>query len=97
MKTYYVYIMTDRSKSFYIGFTGKLRQRVFEHKNGIKSDFTSKYKLDRLVYFERYTHPLTGIAREKELKGWTRLKKMQLIVASNPEWKDLSEGWFEKA
>ena len=57
--------------------------------------FTSPYRIDRLVYFETYTQVRAAIAREKEIKGWTRLKKLALIVLHNPEWKDLSEEWFK--
>lgn len=92
---FYVYIMTNRSKTLYSGVTGDLDKRVKEHKLGMGGYFTSKYKIDRLVYFEEFADPRSAIAREKEIKGWTRLKKMQLIVSFNPGWKDLSDGWTE--
>ena len=95
-KSYYVYIMTNRSKTLYTGVTGNLEKRAFEHKHGIKSEFTSRYKIDRLVYFERFGDIHTAIAREKQIKGLLRVKKMALIVSGNPEWKDLSEGWFAR-
>jgi putative endonuclease len=91
---YYVYIMTNRSKALYTGVTGNLEQRVFEHKQCIKGEFAARYKIDRLVYFERFGDIHAAIAREKQIKGLTRIKKMALIVSMNPEWKDLSEAWF---
>jgi putative endonuclease len=91
---YYVYIMTNRSKTLYTGVTGNLETRVFEPKQGIKGQFAARYKIDRLVYFERFGDIHAAIAREKQIKGLTRIKKMALIVSVNPEWKDLSEAWF---
>ena len=91
---YYVYIMTNRSKTLYTGVTGNLETRVFEHKQGIKGQFAARYKIDRLVYFERFGDIYAAIAREKQIKGLTRIKKLALIVSVNPEWKDLSEAWF---
>ena len=89
--TYYVYIMTNRSKTLYTGMTNNLRRRVFEHKTGIHSGFTRDYKTDRLVYWESYGSVIRAIAREKEIKGWLRIKKIALIVSVNPMWSDLSE------
>ncbi len=93
---YYVYILTNRSKTLYTGVTSDLEQRVFEHKNGRTPGFASRYKIDRLVYFERFGDVVAAITREKQIKGLTRLKKMALIVSLNPDWKDLSEGWFTR-
>ncbi|HUK46665.1 MAG TPA: GIY-YIG nuclease family protein [Terriglobales bacterium] len=95
-KKYFVYILSNRSKTLYIGVTNNLRRRISEYKHGTGSGFASKYKLDRLVYFERYSDVHRAIAREKQLKGWRRLKKIALIVALNPAWKDLSGGWYER-
>jgi len=91
---YYVYILTNRSKTLYTGVTSDLETRVFQHKHGLTSGFASRYKLDRLVYYERFGDICAAIAREKQIKGLLRLKKMALIVSMNPDWKDLSEGWF---
>jgi len=91
---YYVYIMTNRSKTLYTGVTGHLERRVFEHKQGIKGDFAARYKIDRLVYFERFGEVHAAIDREKQIKGLLRIKKIALIVSMNPEWKDLSDGWY---
>jgi len=91
---YYVYIMTNGSKTLYTGVTANLEKRVSEHKQGIKGEFASRYKIDRLVYFERFGDIRAAIAREKQIKGLLRVKKIALIVAMNPEWKDLSAEWF---
>ncbi len=93
---YYVYILTNRSRTLYTGVTGNLEKRVFEHKNDTYQGFTSLYKIDRLVYFERFGDVGTAIAREKQIKGLLRIKKMALIVSANPEWKDLSEEWYTR-
>ncbi len=86
--------MTNRSKTLYIGITSKIRERVFQHKTGVFEGFTSKYKVDRLVYWEKFKYVDRAIAREKQLKRWTRIKKMQLIVSMNPTWQDLAADWF---
>src|SRR3954467_6082030 len=92
-KTYYVYIMTNRSRTLYTGMTSSLDNRVWEHKNGVFKGFSLKYKTDRLVYYEEWANPGSAIGREKQIKGWTRAKKLALIVSVNPQWKDLSETW----
>jgi putative endonuclease len=88
--------MTNRSRTFYTGVTNHLMRRVREHKTGIGSGFTAKYKLDRLVYFERFEDVHNAIEREKRIKGWLRVKKIALMVSVNPAWKDLSEKWYER-
>lgn len=93
-KWFYVYIMMNRSKGSCVGVTNNLRTRVFQRKAGIFEGFTSKYKLDRLVYWETFNDVKSAIAREKQLKRWTRIKKMQLIVRINPTWTDLAADWF---
>jgi putative endonuclease len=93
---YFVYIMTNRSKTLYVGITSNLMRRVREHKRGVGSEFTAKYKLDRLVYFERFQDVHNAIEREKRIKGWLRIKKIALIISVNPAWKDLSEEWHER-
>jgi putative endonuclease len=92
-RSYYVYIMTNRSKTLYTGVTGNLPGRTLEHKQGLKGQFVARYKIDRLAYFEHFGHIGAAIAREKQIKGLLRIKKIALIVSMNPEWKDLSEGW----
>jgi putative endonuclease len=88
--------MTNRSKTLYTGITGNLVQRVRQHKSAIGSCFTTKYKLDRLVYFERFEDVHKAIEREKQIKGWLRIKKIALIVSVNPAWRDLSLEWYER-
>ncbi len=92
---YFVYIMTNRSRTLYVGVTNNLVRRAREHKTG-GAGFTAKYKLDRLVYFERFEDVHNAIEREKRIKGWLRIKKIALIVSVNPAWRDLSEEWYER-
>lgn len=77
----------------YTGITSDLEHRVWQHKNGTFEGFTKKYKCNRLVYFERYDQVQSAIGREKQIKGWTRAKKIALIESMNPRWRDLSEHW----
>lgn len=90
---YYVYILASISRVLYIGITNDLTRRIAEHKQKLVRGFTSRYNINRLVYFERGGDVRAAIRREKQIKGWTRQKKIDLIEAANPEWKDLSEGW----
>ena len=94
MRIYSVYIMTGTAGTLYIGVTGNLTQRVYQHKCKTKQGFTSKYKISRLVYYEQMNDIRDAIHREKEIKKWRREKKNELIAPKNPEWTDLSEGWF---
>ncbi len=93
-KWFHMYIVSNRSKTLYTGFTGNLKKRIYEHKTGAFDGFTKRYRIDRLVYFERYKYANNGIDREKQVKRWTRIKKIQLIVSMNPTWKDLAEDWY---
>ena len=89
---YFVYILTNyTNKVLYTGMTNDLRRRIYEHKSGINKGFSFKYKTHKLVYYEQYNHPQEAIAREKQIKGWLRVKKIALIEGMNPDWKDLSE------
>jgi len=92
---YFTYIMASRSHTLYIGVTGNLLKRVFQHKWKEYEGFTSKYNCDRLVWFERHGEVVKAIAREKELKGWLRAKKIALIESINPSWTDLSRNWYD--
>ncbi|MGB5157796.1 MAG: GIY-YIG nuclease family protein [Desulfobacterales bacterium] len=93
---YYVYLLTNKNdKVMYVGVTNNLERRVHEHKTKMVPGFTEKYNVNKLVYFEGTNDVLAAIAREKEIKKWRREKKDNLVVAVNPEWKDLSDGWFE--
>ncbi len=93
--SYFAYVMASRSHTLYIGVTGDLHKRVFQHKWKEHDGFTARYNCDRLVWFERYQDVQRAIAREKELKGWRRSKKIALIESSNPGWIDLSRDWYE--
>ena len=95
MKSYFVYIMTNRSKTLYTGVTNNLERRVFEHKNKLVAGFTSKYNITKLVYYEETSNVHAALAREKQIKGWRRAKKIALIEAENPEWKDISLEWYK--
>ncbi len=92
-RTYYVYIMANHVGMLYIGVTNNLERRACEHKHGCVEGFTKRYKLKRLLYFETTSDVQAAIAREKQLKGWVRRRKVALIESMNPEWKDVSEGW----
>jgi putative endonuclease len=93
---YSVYILTNKSNTvFYIGVTSELENRVLKHKNKVYDGFTSKYEINRLVYYEEYQWVQDAIAREKQLKGGSRQKKIDLIVSINPGWNDLSDGWYD--
>jgi len=90
---YYVYIMASRSLTLYIGFTSTLEVRVQQHKSGTYEGFSKTYQCHRLVYFECFDDVQRAIAREKQLKRWSRAKKLTLIKRDNPAWYDLSEDW----
>ena len=96
MKQYYVYIMTNNSRTLYTGVTGNLIRRVYEHRNKLVGGFAQKYNITKLVHYEITSDVQAAIQREKQIKGWLRKKKIALIEAANPQWKDLSEGWYEK-
>ena len=88
--TYCVYILTNKSNSaLYTGITNNLIKRVYEHKSKFQPGFTSKYNIDKLVYYELFDNPVDAITREKQIKGGSRKKKIDLIVQNNPDWKDL--------
>jgi putative endonuclease len=91
-KLFAVYIMTNQwNNVFYIGITSNLPKRVWEHKNKVVEGFSKKYNLNKLVYYEVFSHPYEAINREKKMKSLKRTRKIQLITAFNPEWEDLYE------
>lgn len=92
MRIFFVYIMASLSRTLYVGFKNHLRLRVIEHKQEVVPGFTGKYKVNRLVYFERFNDPRLAIEREKQKKGWTRAKKIALVESANLGWLDLSQG-----
>ena len=88
---YYVYILTNKSNNvLYIGMTNDIKRRVYEHKNKLIDGFTAKYNVNKLVYFECTNDVKSAIEREKILKKWARVKKINLIQMQNPTWQDLS-------
>jgi putative endonuclease len=87
---FFVYILSSRSRTLYIGVTENLRTRVLQHRDKKQGSFTARYNIDRLVYFERYQYIDNAIAREKELKDWNRARKIALIESINPTWEDLA-------
>ena len=92
-KNYYVYIISNRSRTLYAGVTNNLERRIAEHKQKLIPGFSRKYNLSSLVYYEDTQDVLSAIAREKQIKGWLRSKKIALIESTNPEWNDLSTKW----
>jgi putative endonuclease len=95
MKTYAVYILSNTSRMLYIGVTGDLDRRIWEHKKKLIPGFTSRYNLHSLVYLELFANIKAAIDREKELKRWGRSKKLALIRSSNPDWTDIAETHFK--
>jgi putative endonuclease len=92
-QNYFVYIVCSRSGTLYIGMTNSIYRRALEHKQREIEGFASKYGCDRLVYYESFDDVHKAIGREKQLKGWVRLKKIALIESKNPRWEDFAEKW----
>ena len=92
-RMYYTYIVASRSHNFYVGMTSQIEIRMRQHKEGRFEGHSKKYNCNRLVWFERHAYVQDAIAREKQLKGWSRVKKIALIERLNPTWVDLSEKW----
>ena len=95
-KTYYVYTLASRSRTLYVGITNRLLERVKQHREGTMPSFTRQYRIHRLVYFETYRDVKAAIACEKQIKSFTRAKKIALIEARNPTWEDLAAEWFPR-
>jgi len=95
-RTYFVYILANRSRTLYTGVTNDIHRRVLDHQSGTASGFTRRYLVRRLVYVESTTDVRAAIAREKEIKGWLRAKKLALIEAANPGWTDLAAAWSSR-
>jgi putative endonuclease len=93
--TCHVYIVASPSRTISTGVTNDLERRMWQHKQKTFRGFTAQYGVTRLVYFEEYRMIDDAIAREKQLKGWLRAKKVALIEAENPRWRDLSHDWFD--
>jgi putative endonuclease len=93
---YFVYILSNfTNTTVYIGVTNDLETRVRQHKDKLVKGFTQKYNVDKLVYFEEYNDISRAIAREKQLKNWQRAWKDELIEKDNPNWMDMSQGWYD--
>jgi putative endonuclease len=90
-RTYHVYIMASASRVLYTGVTNDLARRVSEHKQKRVPGFSARYRVTELVYFEAFGNIRAAIAREKQIKGWLRTRKIALIESFNPKWNDLSE------
>ena len=90
---YAVYIMTNPSRTLYIGMTNDLTRRVYEHQHHVSDGFTARYNVVRLAYYEQCDDVSSAIAREKQLKGWRRSRKIAMIESVNPDWRDLSRDW----
>ncbi|HEY6041909.1 MAG TPA: GIY-YIG nuclease family protein [Anaerolineae bacterium] len=90
---YYVYIISSTSRTLYTGVTNNLERRVYEHKHKLLEGFTKRYHITQLVYYEVTNEINDAIAREKQIKGLARSKKIKLIESMNPDWRDLSESW----
>lgn len=95
MKLYSVYILTNRSRTLYTGVTGNLVRRLHQHRAKLVEGFTKRYNITRLAYYESTSDVRVALEREKQLKRWSRQKKIQLIESLNPEWADLAAPWFE--
>jgi len=93
-ETYYIYILASSFQKLYTGVTNNLPLRIHQHKTDKNSkSHTARYKINKLVYYERFEYIQNAVAREKQIKGWLRIKKLQLIVATSPTWRDLSLDW----
>jgi len=90
---FWVYILSSRSGTLYVGLTGFFERRIYQHKYDTLEGFTQKYQCHRLVYYESYQDVQVAISREKQIKRWRREKKIALIQSRNPRWRDLAENW----
>jgi len=88
--SYFVYILASRSRTLYVGVTRDLRRRVYQHRQQLLPAFTARYAVNRLVYFEHTSDIRAALAREKEIKGWKRARKLELIESLNPAWEELA-------
>ncbi len=94
MASYYVCIMTNNAGTLYTGVTNDLERRVLEPKAGSRGSFAQRYRINRLLYFEETDDVTAAIEREKQIKGWLRRRKRELVRSVNPGWRDLSEDWY---
>ena len=94
-KEYSVYILASRTKVLYTGDSGNLMERVWQHKNKVTKGFTARYNVSKLVYYSQTNDINEALEFEKRIKGWIRIKKIDLIESMNPNWDDLAEGWYD--
>ena len=95
-RSYWVYVLTNQPYgTLYVGVTSSLKTRIWQHQSGTVDGFTKRYELKRLVYLEEFRDVSNAIARETELKGWRRARKLALIELDNRMWEDLSKGWYD--
>jgi len=90
---YFVDILSSRTRRLYVGVTNDLERRVTEHKRRETPGFTSRYNVDRLVYYEETSDVRAALERERHIKGWVRVRKIELVQSMNPTWEDLAAGW----
>jgi putative endonuclease len=95
IRRYFVYILASRSRVLYVGVTNDLVRRLWQHRTSQFAGFTTRYRVDRLVHFDETTDVRAAIAGEKQIKGWTRAKKVALIESRNPTWEDLAARWYD--
>ena len=95
MRTFYTYILSSWTRTLYVGVTNNLIRRVGRHRAMCTGGFTQRYRVTRLVYYETTTDVRSAIGREKQLKRWSRARKLELISAKNPNWRDLAAEWFD--
>ena len=93
-RDYYVYLLTNLSGTLYTGVTNDIQRRMYEHKNKLVEGFTKRYNIDMLVYYEVTSDIGEALTRERQIKAWRRSKRIGLIESANPQWRDLSEGWY---
>lgn len=91
---YYAYILASRSRVLYTGMTSDLLQRVYQHRRGMVPGFTRRFKVHFLVYYETTPNSRAAATRERQIKGWSRVKRIELIEATNPGWLDLEVDWY---
>ena len=96
-RTYYVYIVASHTRRLYTGVTGDLLRRMWEHRSGVVGGYTARYGMKYLVHYEATDNASAAVAREKQIKSWTRAKRIALIEAANAGWRDLAEPWFAGA
>ena len=95
MPQYYVYILSSFTRTLYVGVTNDLPRRLYQHQQKQVPGFTAKYNVNRLIHYEVFINVRDAIAREKQIKSWSRRRKEQLIEATNPQWEDVSVRWTE--